>query len=271
MRHGVIADVHGNLHALDAALEVLRRERVDGYLCAGDLVGYGPFPNECVELVASLEPVCVAGNHDLIVLGRLSDARCIPLAQESLRWTRGTLRDDTRAYLESLPLRAGANGRAVIAHGSLGDPEEYTRTPAEAAEQLRRLAAEHPDATTLMLGHTHRAWAWEAETGSLYPSHDASVSLSPSRSCVLNPGAVGQSRERLVRARFMVLDTERRRATFYAVPYDVEGCRRALRQHRLPADSYHLRPSLLRAGMAPMRGLARSGVGLVARRLRRAK
>ncbi len=271
MRHGVIADVHGNLHALEAVLEVLRREHVEGYLCAGDLVGYGPFPNECVELVASLEPVCVAGNHDLIVLGRLSDSRCIPLARESLRWTRGMLRDDTRAYLESLPLRAEANGGAVIAHGSLTDPEEYTRRPAEAAEQLRHLAAELPDATTLILGHTHRAWAWDAGTGSLYPSHDASVSLSPNRSCLLNPGSVGQSRERLVRARFMVLDTERRRATFYAVPYDLQGCRLALREQGLPVDSCHLPPSLLPTGLAPLGGLARRGVGLVADRLRRGK
>src|SRR3954447_24462817 len=87
MRFAVISDVHANLHALDAALAFLATQDVDGYLCAGDLVGYGPFPNECVRRVAALGGPCVAGNHDLIAIGRLSDERCIPLAQASLRWT----------------------------------------------------------------------------------------------------------------------------------------------------------------------------------------
>ena len=88
MRYGVLADIHGNLHALRAALGALGREGVDRYLIAGDLVGYGPNPNECVELVAGLDAVCVAGNHDLIALDRLSDERCPELARQSLRWTR---------------------------------------------------------------------------------------------------------------------------------------------------------------------------------------
>ena len=82
MRFGVIADVHANLHALDAALAFLSDQDVDAYLCAGDLVGYGPFPNECVRRVRDLPGRCVAGNHDLIVLDRLSDERCVPLARD---------------------------------------------------------------------------------------------------------------------------------------------------------------------------------------------
>jgi len=95
-RVGVLSDVHANLHALDAALEFLDTQRLDGYLCAGDLVGYGPFPNECVRRVLDLPVTCVAGNHDLIAIGRLSDERCIPRARDSLRWTRSVLDDDAR-------------------------------------------------------------------------------------------------------------------------------------------------------------------------------
>src|SRR3954451_22574338 len=91
MRFAVIADVHANRHALDAALAFLADQDVEVYLCAGDLVGYGPFPNECVRRVRDLPGVCVAGNHDLIALGRLSDERCVPLARASLRWTRAAL------------------------------------------------------------------------------------------------------------------------------------------------------------------------------------
>jgi predicted phosphodiesterase len=75
MRYGVLADIHGNLPALRAAVARLQAEGVDRFLCAGDLVGYGPFPNECVELVAGLDAITIHGNHDLIALGHISDAR----------------------------------------------------------------------------------------------------------------------------------------------------------------------------------------------------
>src|SRR6059036_2321500 len=110
MRYAVLSDIHGNLAELEAALAYFRRVGVDGYLCAGDLVGYGPEPNECVTAVASLDAVCVAGNHDLIALGELSKERCIPLARRSLEWTRKALRGDVREYLAGLPRRARAEG-----------------------------------------------------------------------------------------------------------------------------------------------------------------
>src|SRR5919197_1277514 len=122
MRYGVLADIHGNLHALQAALEELRRCDVDGWLVAGDLVGYGPHPNECVELVAGLGGTCIAGNHDLI-----------------------------------------APGGVAVAHGSIDDPQDYTVTPPQARAQLARLDAD--GARVLVLGHTHRPWAFTPGVG----------------------------------------------------------------------------------------------------------
>ena len=92
MRYGVIADVHGNLPALEAVLDALQRIGVDAYACAGDLVGYGPEPNECVETVRKLGAATVAGNHDLIALGALSEDRCERLARESLPFRSAVLR-----------------------------------------------------------------------------------------------------------------------------------------------------------------------------------
>ena len=104
MRYGVISDVHGNLHALLAAIEVLERAGVERYLCLGDLVGYGPFPNECARRVAELGAVCVAGNHDLIAVDRLDPAGIGALARTTLAWTRTVLDPDVRAQLAGLPL-----------------------------------------------------------------------------------------------------------------------------------------------------------------------
>lgn len=228
MRYALIADVHANLPALESVLEAVSRERVDGVLCAGDLVGYGPFPNECVELLRRTTSACVAGNHDLIAVGRLSPDRCIALARCSLEWTRRTLSDDARAYLESLPLRTRV-GAIAIAHGSLDDPQEYVRTERQARAQ--RLG---DGVRVLVLGHTHRRALW---------TFGGSV--------VVNPGAVGQSREFRARARFAVVDGAH--VSFRSVEYDVSRCRNALRERGLPESAHHLRPTVRRAGRAVRR------------------
>ena len=234
MRYGVLADVHGNLHALRAVLAELERHGVDRHLVAGDLVGYGGQPNECVEVVAGLDGVCVAGNHDLIALGLLSDRRCIQLARDSLAWTRQVLTEDARRFLSALPLRARAPVGVEVAHGSLTDPEEYVTDGRRAREQLDAVAAD--GAQILILGHTHLPWEFEHGGGLL-----------------LNPGAVGQSRELRARARYLVLDLDERAARFGAVAYDVDGARAALERAGLSPRSVHLRPSIPRAAARSVR------------------
>lgn len=251
VRYGVISDVHGNLPALEAVLAALRHIKVDAYACAGDLVGYGPQPNECIDAIARLGAVCVAGNHDLIALGSLSDDRCERLARETLHWTREALDDSAREYLARLPRRAELPGGVVLAHGSLDDPQEYILGADQAAAELGRLADAHPAAHVLVVGHTHRAFASDGSTASARgtPRH---VTLGRAGRWLLNPGAVGQSREPLVRARFMVLDLARRQASFHAVRYDVDRARALLRQERLPARSVHLAPWRREALLRPI-------------------
>ena len=244
-RLGVVSDIHANLHALDAAQEFLATQDLDGYLCAGDLVGYGPFPNECVRRVLDLPATCVAGNHDLIALGRLSDERCIPLARDSLRWTRSVLDDDARARLEALPLGVTAHGIALH-HGAPGDPQQYVVSDAEAFASLDELGRVSPGVRILVLGHTHRPMAIGRWRGSVLRAGTGSVSLEPDEPVMLNPGAVGQSRSRDPRARVMVLDLAQRVATFHALDYDVAACRQALRERALPPDSCHVPRSRIR-------------------------
>jgi predicted phosphodiesterase len=238
-RLGVVSDIHANLHALDAALEFLATQQLDGYLCAGDLVGYGPLPNECVRRVLDLPATCVAGNHDLIAIGRLSDERCIALARDSLRWTRSVLEDDVRARLQALPLGASVDGIALH-HGAPGDPERYVVSDAEALACLDELGRVSPRPRMLVLGHTHRPMAIGLRRGALLRGGTGSVTLEPDEPVLLNPGAVGQSRSRDPRARVMFLDLGQRVATFHALDYDVEGCREALRERALSPDACHV-------------------------------
>lgn len=245
MRYGVIGDIHGNLPALETVLAALERERVDAYLCTGDLVGYGPFPNECVAAVEALGAHTVAGNHDLIVLGRLSGGDCIRLARVSLEWTRGVLTDSAASYLSRLPLDLEAPGAVVVAHGSLSAPNEYITDASLAARQRDLLRARWPEASTLLLGHTHSPAAWPDGQTVIDVREGGTVSLGRDGSWVLNPGAVGQSRERerRPRARCMVLDVDRREARYLALDYDVRACREALRRNGLSQRVVHLGPS----------------------------
>jgi predicted phosphodiesterase len=262
MRYGLFSDVHANLPALRAALGRLGREGVDAYVCAGDVVGYGPHPNECVEVLAELPAYCVAGNHDLIAVGRLSADGIGELARATVEWTRTALRADSRAWLDSL---AGtvALGEIVVTHGSLDDVRRYVAEAGPARDELSRLAAGWPDARGLVLGHTHRAMAVGERSGVLGSRLPGAVELTAGERWLVNPGAVGQSRDRAVHARVAVLDLGAGRLEFHDVPYDVEATRRALREAGLPESGVQLRPrrrpvrSAVRRLSLPLRAASR--------------
>jgi predicted phosphodiesterase len=247
--------VHGNLDALQAVLRALEPHGVDRYLVAGDLVGYGPYPNECVAAIAALPADCVAGNHDLIALGELSDKRCIELGRRSLRWTREILGAPERAFLSGLPRTVELPSGVVVAHGSLDDPEAYTTTAKQALPQLARI--EERGAHTLLLGHTHRPLAFGRRSGWL-PVR-GTVPLPAGDAVLVNPGSAGQSRELRGRARFAVLDLAARELGFYAIPYDIQACQAALSRVGLSRRSCHLRPSLPRALARAVRTGVRRG------------
>ena len=268
MRLGLISDVHANVHALTASIAALRRWGVDAWVSAGDLIGYGPHPNECVELVAELGATGVAGNHELIALGRLPGARSSDRAHVSHRWTRAMLRDDVIEYLAALPLRVEVDS-VVVTHGSLDDPEEYVFTAGRAVAQLGRLHQEHPAARLLVLGNTHRQLLVAERAGSVAIRTGVAMTLGTGERHVLNPGSVGQSRQRewRPRARAAVLDTEQGTVVFESIGYDVRACRRDLIGAGLPYGSIHAPPPLRSVAARRMRRLFSPARGAVDPRL----
>lgn len=215
MRIGLISDVHGNLAALEAALDSLRRDSVDRLLCPGDLVGYGPFPNECVARVAELGATCVAGNHDLMAIGRLEYDHVPGLVRRSTEWTREELSAESRAFLEDLPATATFD-YLVMAHGSLDDPTVYV-TRARAATELDHFRIARRDADLLVLGHTHHPLAYSQGRGVLLDGSDGVVRLGDDERALINPGSVGQPRERRALVRYAILDLDAREVTHRAL------------------------------------------------------
>lgn len=247
MRIGLVSDVHGNDRALLAVLTAT--PHVDQWVSAGDVVGYGARPRECLDLLDAVGAMTVAGNHELMVLGLLGTERCTPLAAASVAWTRQQLDEDALRRLAALPRQLRLPGMTV-AHGSLDDPQEYVRS-GERADELVTEAGQG----CLVLGHTHEPWLrWRG--------HDVlrqgiGHTATDGRRLLVNPGSVGQSRMVSPEARFAVVDLDGGRVELRAVPYDWTAARRDLARAGLPRDSYHCRPRRGRA--AARRALRWSG------------
>jgi predicted phosphodiesterase len=242
MRYGVASDVHSNLQALEVVLAALDRAGAERILCPGDVVGYGPRPNECVARLREAGVLAVAGNHDLMAVDRLPATGLGPLQAQTIEWTRRALNEDTRRFLAALPERAVTHDGVAIAHGSLDDPTEYVRDCAAGTAQLARLGEREAGAAGLLLGHTHHPLACGG-TGALRVRGGSLRLPEGDAPWLLNAGSVGQSRERRPLARAMLLDTAAGEASFLALEYDVGATRRELVDAGLPPDACHLRPA----------------------------
>jgi predicted phosphodiesterase len=229
VRVALISDIHGNLHALEAVLTSIDFDAPDVVWSLGDLVGYGPQPNRCCELVAQRADVCLIGNHDLGVLGRIDLAAFAPDAAVSARWTMEVLEDEPRRYLEGLEPSL-VREEASLYHASPRDPVwEYVLSPQVA---LASLAVTESD--LVLVGHSHVALRFGAEQRALALCEDGTtVDLARER-WLLNPGSVGQPRDGDPRAAWMLLDFDARKATYRRVPYAIERTQAEIRELGLP-------------------------------------
>jgi diadenosine tetraphosphatase ApaH/serine/threonine PP2A family protein phosphatase len=231
MRIAVFSDIHANLRALESVLGSIDDAGVDELWCLGDTVGYGPRPNECVDIVRARADVALCGNHDLAALGMLDTTDFSGDAGAAARWTADELGAEQRAWLESLSPLAARDG-AQLFHASPRDPVwDYVLSEEVALASL--LATTAP---IVLVGHSHVALglAWDGEelTGGLAPA-ETEAELGRGR-WLLNPGSVGQPRDGDPRAAWLLIDDEARRATFVRVPYALEETQAEIRERGLP-------------------------------------
>jgi predicted phosphodiesterase len=241
--YGLVADIHGNREALAAALAALERRQVAGLLCLGDIVGYNADPDECVSMVRERGALAIAGNHDLISLGRLDFARCSSKAMYSLKRTRRALAAQSLAYLAALPPNRVPDERVVLVHGGVRDVQQYLRTPQHIQQNAAFLRADFPDARLCFFGHSHEQRIYEVQGESVRElPRQPSVALDPRLLYFVNPGSVDASRKREEKlAECAVLDTLEWRIDFLRVPYDA-----AATEAKAAAFGYRIPPLLER-------------------------
>ena len=231
MRVAVVSDIHSNLHALEEVLAAIDREAPDELWCLGDLVGYGPRPNECCATIGERADVCLAGNHDLAVRGTIDLEEFHGEAGLAATWTREVLEQQWKELLDGLEPEGSAHGVALY-HGSARDPIwEYVLSDEGALATL-----EVADSPLVLVGHSHVALqvvqSGDELAGGVAPD-GKELELDGVRA-LLNPGSVGQPRDGDPRAAYLLLDLAAQRATFHRVEYDVQTTQREMRDAGLP-------------------------------------
>jgi len=227
----IISDVHANVVALDAVLDDAG-DQFDAVWCLGDMVGYGPDPNQCVDRVRKLPGmVCLLGNHDKAALGDVDLRNFNPDACEALLWTQRELSSTSRSFLERLP-SSTLQQDVTLAHGSPRDPVwEYTTDVHVALQNFS-----HFSTPLCLVGHSHVPFVFrwgDSECSGHMPSHGQRIVLRNGR-YILNPGSVGQPRDRNPMASYAFLDFSADTWELYRVHYDVVETQRRMEYHSLP-------------------------------------
>jgi putative phosphoesterase len=206
---GVISDIHGNMPALETVFDEM--PAVDALVCAGDVVGYNPWPGEAVDAMRERAVPTVMGNHDRAVVTDTPFA-FNSMAGAGVEYARQVLDDEQLGWLEELSTtRRALDDRVRLVHGHPEDPDRYTYPELFSAELLG-------DEDVLVMGHTHVQH---------HEVYDDGV--------VLNPGSVGQPRDGDPRAAYALLDLDGPSVEERRVAYDIEAVERAVRAAELPA------------------------------------
>ncbi len=237
MRYLILSDIHSNLEAYESCLG-LASGLYEAVLCLGDLVGYGPDPNAIVEAVHPAAEVIIRGNHDKACSGITDAADFNPLARAATQWTRDQLTPENLARLRNLTEGPVKVDGFELVHGSPRDEDEYI------IERLDALPAiEDASSPVVFFGHTHVQGGFVMEPGHklepIYAEHSGDgcvlvLSLKASSRYLINPGSVGQPRDRDWRAAFAILDSQKRRVEYYRTGYDVRATQAKMEKARLP-------------------------------------
>ena len=232
MRVLVISDIHANLNALEAVLA--DAGQVDEIWCLGDLIGYGPDPNDVIEKLRDLKNLtCILGNHDVAVLGQMDYAVFNSDARKSLLWQQQNVSDTNKTYLESLSKEKLVIGNVTMAHGSPRDPVwEYILNTLSARLNFGSFSTDF-----CFVGHTHIQCLFQLDkerdlVTQYLPRQGQPMKLTPR--AILNPGSVGQPRDRDSRAAYAIFDPDTLLWEPRRVTYDISAVQARIRAAGLP-------------------------------------
>ena len=231
MKYGIFSDIHGNLAALNQVLARLHELDCDRLVCLGDVVGYGPFPNECCEVVQQKADICLVGNHDYAAIGKMETDYFNQYARSALQWTAKTLTQENKQFLAGLPFDVREND-ILFVHASPHEPQEwnYVLSLYDAEENFKEFTDK-----VCFIGHSHVAVVYSYEDGE-FPTIESAKTLRlfDGFRFIINVGSVGQPRDRDPRASFAVYNEESKKFELQRIEYDVSSTQNAMKERDLP-------------------------------------
>jgi predicted phosphodiesterase len=234
MRYGVLSDIHSNVDALASVLRELDGLGMDTLVCLGDIVGYGPSPNETCDLLRERGCIAIAGNHDEAAVAGSEAESFNALARKAIAWTRDQLSASNREYLRSLPREYRFDSFAIV-HGAPAFHFDYIQNVADAQVAFERVVA-----PVTFIGHTHVAEVYYQDTGGRTYHQKLSsggrIEIAPQYRYIISPCSVGQPRDRNPQASFAYFDDAQKVVEVHRVTYDVMRVRERMEQARLPAQ-----------------------------------
>jgi predicted phosphodiesterase len=231
----VVSDLHSNAAALRAVFSRVRRKRYEEIVCLGDFVGYGAEPNQVLDAMRTARgrKIYIRGNHDRVAAGLDDGAAFNPAAREAAIWNRNHLSGPNRKFISGLTVGPFANDDVMFCHGSPFDEDEYVFTVPHAAQIFKIFQAR-----LILYGHTHLPvifWIGpDGDVGGTLVRGERTFRLEPDRRYLINPGSVGQPRDRNPDASFAIVDSIERTAQFFRVPYNRRKTQVAILRAGLP-------------------------------------
>ena len=230
MRFGILSDIHSNLEALKAVLADAHAQACTDFVCLGDVVGYNANPSECVKLIQELGCPVVKGNHDEQASIVASTEAFNELAEEAIDWTREHLSAEDKSWLADLRLTRQVRDFTIV-HATLDCPGQWGYV----FNDLDALASFTCQHTPLcFFGHTHWPTAFVRDDDDVRRIAVGRIVLTPEKEYFINPGSIGQPRDRDWRASYCILDTDRQVVEQRRIEYDLETAQNKIRQAGLP-------------------------------------
>ena len=230
MRYAVVSDIHSNLESLTAMLAKL--DEADGLLCLGDMVGYGPNPNECVDLLRARCSSSVLGNHDVAAIDNFGIEYFNPAARAAIEWTQTVISKENIDWLNGLSYEIRAPEYLMV-HGAPVNYFEYILDKRGAAR-----AFENTDAPLVFVGHTHIAEYYRLDPdGSIAHAHmqnGGMLTLDEGARYLVNVGSVGQPRDLNPEASFVWYDPDARVIQFVRYEYPISEVQAKIHEAHLP-------------------------------------
>lgn len=230
----VISDLHANLEATQTVFAEIDRRSPDRIVCLGDLVGYNANPNEVMDIVRERNIETIMGNHDAAVCGLEDPWFFRSAAKKAIQWQLEVIRDEHKAYLKTLPEKMRFFEGCLGVHGSPGHRDDYIIDWLDAMRQM-----EHLDGRTekiCFFGHSHRQAFFSDKGATELTGRQDTYHLHPMNRYFLNPGAVGQPRDRDPRAAFLFFETEKMTVEYCRVDYDIAKTQKRIVDAGLPVE-----------------------------------